>query len=135
MDSPDLTTSFVRLAIAFILGLLIGWDRKVRTYSLLAVGTCGLVLVGGSVLGPSAEEHADVVYGIVTGIGFIGSGALLKSPEGSHGMTAMVSLWVTVAIGLAAGYGLYALALAISLLTIAALNVRWPTGSERTDGS
>jgi putative Mg2+ transporter-C (MgtC) family protein len=137
LESPDLTMSFVRLAVAFTLGLPVGWDRErrsrsagLRTSALIAVGTCGLVLVGGSALGSSADEHADILYGIITGFGFIGGGVLLKSsPEGNQGMSVMVSLWVTVAIGVAAAYGLYALALATSTLTVAALNMRWSSES------
>ncbi len=131
--------SFVRLAVALVLSLPIAWNRDgrsrsagLRTYPLVAAGTCGLVLIGGSALGPSAEEQADVVFGILTGIGFIGSGVLLEGPEGNRGMATMVSLWVTVAIGLAAAYGLYLLALAVSMLSVAALNLTLPGESGST---
>jgi putative Mg2+ transporter-C (MgtC) family protein len=133
-DTPELTTVIFRIAAAVALALPIGWDRGrrsrsrsagLRTYPLVAMATCAFVLTGWASLGPSSDEQADVLYGILTGVGFIGSGALLKDPVALRGMVTAISLWVTVAIGIAAAYGLYGLAMAMSVLSLVSLKLHW----------
>jgi putative Mg2+ transporter-C (MgtC) family protein len=128
--TPELPTVLLRLAAATALALPLGWDRErrsrsagLRTYPLVAMGTCAFVLTGWAALGSSSDEQADVLYGLLTGVGFIGSGALLKDPGALRGMLTAVSLWVTVALGIAAAYGLYPLAMAMTLLSFLSLEL------------
>lgn len=78
---------FVHLILAYFLTLPIGWDRELskrrfglRTLPLVAVVTCGFMLVGKSVI-DSTDGEARVIQGIITGIGFIGGGAMLKDQD------------------------------------------------------
>jgi putative Mg2+ transporter-C (MgtC) family protein len=125
-DHPIIDAA-VRLGLAFLLVLPVGWEREhrsrsagLRTYPLLSVCVCGFLLVARSAAWGTTEQ-ADVFYGIVSGIGFVGSGALVKSPEGAAGMSTAVSLWVTGAIGLGVAFGSPLIAAALSLMSLLAL--------------
>ncbi len=117
---------FFRLFAAILLGGLIGLQRVspgkpagVRTHTLVCLGTAALLL-SCSAAAFSPEGVSRVVQGIVTGIGFIGAGSILKSSEEHlvHGLTVSVRLWTTAAIGIAIGLGEVGIALITALLTI-----------------
>lgn len=131
VNALELPTIALRFGVAALFALPVGWDRAsrsrsagLRTYPLVAIGTCAFALTGVAALGTSADEQADVLYGILTGVGFIGGGAVLKTPDALRGMATMVSLWVTVAIGTAVAHGLYVLGFALSVLSVAGLHIR-----------
>lgn len=94
IDAAKAVSHLVHLAIAYVLALPIGWDREararsagVRTFPLVAVGACAYMLAGLHFLGASADAHARVIYGIITGIGFIGGdpdASLSSTPEEHH---------------------------------------------------
>jgi putative Mg2+ transporter-C (MgtC) family protein len=125
-EHPILDAIF-RLALAFLLVLPLGWEREqrsrsagLRTYPLLSVCVCGFLLLaqrGGG--GPS--EQADVFFGVLNGIGFVGSGAIVKSPERARGMSTAVSLWVTGAIGVGVAYRSPLISASLSLMSVLAL--------------
>src|SRR3954453_12686027 len=103
-DHPTLDAA-LRLGLAFLLVLPLGWDREqrsrsagLRTYPLLSVCVCGFLLLARTAA-RGASDEADVFYGVLTGIGFVGSGAIVKSPESAHGMSTAITLWLTGAIG------------------------------------
>ena len=86
------------LIFAYLLALPIGWDRKhskrqfgLRTFPLVAVMTCGFMLVGMSVI-ESTDGEARVIQGIITGIGFIGGGAILKDQDKVAGTASAASI-------------------------------------------
>jgi putative Mg2+ transporter-C (MgtC) family protein len=117
-----------RLALAFLLVLPLGWEREqrsrsagLRTYPLVSVCVCGFLLLAQQRAG-GAGEQADVFYGVLSGIGFVGSGVVLKSPSGAAGMTTAVSLWVTGAIGAGVAYELPLISTALSILIVLALS-------------
>lgn len=130
--------TLLHLAIAFALGVPIGWEREVRrkfgpgirTYPLLALGACGFLEVSQVAFDGSPEAQARVFQGLVSGIGFIGAGAIIKGRAQIHGLAAAVSLWVTVCVGAAASYGLYLLAAVLSLTTLVTLRLLQPLKSE-----
>ena len=104
----------VQLAIAFLLALPIAWDREhkersagLRTFTLVAVSTCGFLMAARSSLGPSVDAESRVWQGLLTGIGFIGSGAILKTDGTVHGTATAASIWNTAAVGAAVAYGKY----------------------------
>jgi len=75
----------VHLVVAFLLALPIGWNRAreeqsagLRTFPLVAMASCGLVQTAVSVLGANATTQANILQGVVTGIGFIGAGAIIR---------------------------------------------------------
>lgn len=113
----------VHLAIAYVLAFPIGWDREardrsagVRTFPLVAVGACGYMLAGLQFLGASADAHARVIYGIITGIGFIGGGAILKQDDGVTGTATAASIWSTGAIGIAVALDRLEIAVVLTLI-------------------
>ncbi|WP_213999812.1 MgtC/SapB family protein [Arsukibacterium sp.] len=121
------------LLIAFILAIPIGWDREkqertagLRTFPLVAVAACGYMLVGLQIL-ESTEAESRVIQGIITGIGFIGGGAILKNiVKGEsyvRGTATAASLWLTGAIGLSVAAGLLEIALVLSVLTFITLRM------------
>ena len=82
----DTATHLAKLAMAFVLALPIAWDREqkersagLRTFTLVAISTCGFLIAARSSFGPSADAESRVWQGLLTGIGFIGSGAILKT--------------------------------------------------------
>lgn len=134
----DFPRTLLHLGVAFALGIPIGWEREalhrfgpgLRTYPLLALGACGFLEVSQFVFAGELEAQARVFQGMVSGIGFIGAGAIMKGRAQVHGLAAAVSLWVTVCVGAAASYGLYPLASILSLTTLVTLRLLQPLKSE-----
>lgn len=121
--------ALLRIAVAYILALPIGWDREaeartagLRTFPLVAVGSCGYVLLGSLVFAGS-ESLARVFYGLMTGIGFIGGGAILKDGGVVSGTATAASIWITGAVGAAVAMERYEIAAVLSLLTF--FTLRW----------
>jgi putative Mg2+ transporter-C (MgtC) family protein len=121
-----------RLAIAAGLGAAVGIEREmrereagVRTHLLLSMGACLFTLVsayGFSEFG-TRSDPTRIAAQIVTGIGFLGAGAILREGLSVRGLTTAASLWVVAAIGMASGAGYYWAAVAGTALTLLAL---WP---------
>ena len=117
------------LIFAYILALPIGWDREkskrqfgLRTFPLVAVVTCGFMLVGISVI-ESTDGEARVIQGIITGIGFIGGGAILKDQDKVAGTASAASIWNTGAIGLAVAFDRYEIAILLAALNFLSLYI------------
>jgi putative Mg2+ transporter-C (MgtC) family protein len=134
-DWRDIWVHALKLAVAYALALPIGWDRErsersagVRTFPLVAIAGCSFVLVAQQVLG-NTQAQARVIEGIITGMGFIGGGAILKRSSGVHGTATAASLWATGALGAAVGYGLIDIAIVISAATFATLRFMGPLKS------
>jgi putative Mg2+ transporter-C (MgtC) family protein len=129
-DIPDVeqaTRMFVRLLLAAVLGGLLGIEREqhgkdagVRTHMLVAMGAALFVLVSqqGGML---SADLSRVVQGVIAGVGFLGAGAILKldGEERVKGLTTAAGIWLTAAIGVAAGMGREATAVLSTLLTLA----------------
>jgi putative Mg2+ transporter-C (MgtC) family protein len=115
-----------RLLCAFLVGGLIGLQREVhgkpaglRTHMLVALGTSLIVLAATDAgMRGDSDAMSRVVQGIVTGIGFLGAGAILKLYDERYvlGLTTAAGMWMTAACGIAAGLGRYGLALSGALL-------------------
>ncbi|AEJ04278.1 Mg2+ transporter [Stutzerimonas stutzeri] len=126
-DLEDATRVSSRLLIATILGGLLGYERErkrkaagLRTHMLVALGAALLVLVPVQA-GMSLEDISRVIQGLVTGIGFLGAGTILKgsSVENVKGLTTAAGIWLTAAIGVAVGLGHEATAVLSTLLALA----------------
>ena len=118
------------LAIAYALAFLIGWNREredrsagLRTFPLVAVAACGFVQASEGMVRGEPEAMARIVEGVITGIGFIGGGAILKGGGEVHGTATAASLWATGAIGLAVGLANYDVAVTVCLFTVLTLYV------------
>ena len=129
----ELPRMLLDLGVAFLLGIPVGWDRErqeigpgLRTYPLLAMGACAYLEIGQFVFHDHIEGQARVFQALVSGIGFIGAGAIIKDRGEVHGLATAVSLWVTVSVGIAASYELFALAAVLSATTLVALRLLKP---------
>jgi putative Mg2+ transporter-C (MgtC) family protein len=116
------------LAIAYALAFLIGWNREgegrsagLRTFPLVAIAACGFVQATEEVLRGHPEGSARIVEGVITGVGFIGGGAILKSNGEVQGTATAASLWATGAIGISVGLANYDIAVVITGFTFLTL--------------
>ncbi len=128
MSSFQILPHVMALAAAYALALPIAWNREkedrsagLRTFPLVALASCGFVQATEAFLAGTPDGLAKVVEGIITGVGFIGGGAILKQGDAVRGTATAASLWATGAIGLAVGLGVYDVAVTISAFTFATL--------------
>ena len=125
-------TIIVRILVSFVLGVIIGIERGItqkavgfRTLSLVCVGSTGFTLV--SMYGfEGVVDASRVAAQIVTGIGFLGAGAILHKGYMTKGLTTAATLWGAAAIGMACGTGMFVLAFILTLMTIILLWVMKP---------
>lgn len=117
---------WVRLLLAAVCSGLIGFERAtalrsagLRTYTLVGVGAAVFSLV--SISGFEGPDESRIAAQIVTGVGFLGAGAIFKDGSSVSGLTTAAGLWIAAAIGMAAGSGSYALALLGTGVTLATL--------------
>ncbi len=121
-----------RLLLAFILGGIIGMERErkkrtagLRTHVLVCSGSALIMLVSLYMYelykGKVPLDPARIAAGVVTGIGFLGAGAIIRNPENVRGLTTAASIWISSAIGLAVGCGFYEAAFVGSLVSFLVL--------------
>ena len=126
MSFPALDgAQLLKVAIAYALALPIGWERfkhdrsaGLRTFPLVSLGSCAYMLAGSqTALDVSAQSR--ILVGVMTGIGFIGGGSILKEANTVHGTATAASLWNMGAIGVSVSYGNYGLALLLCAINSA----------------
>jgi putative Mg2+ transporter-C (MgtC) family protein len=127
----------IRLGLSFLAGAIIGFERSsrhqvagLRTHILIAVGATLLMLLSiwlpQEFTGPKNGDPGRIAAQVVSGIGFLGAGAILRLGNNVRGLTTAASLWLIAAVGLAIGAGMFIAAAAaelISLITLVALDV------------
>jgi putative Mg2+ transporter-C (MgtC) family protein len=123
----EVVNNLIQLGLAFLLAAPLGWEREqrkrgpgLRTFPLVAIGSCGFLLVGRGIL-EGSESHARLLYGLMTGIGFIGGGSILKQGANVSGTATAASIWNTGAIGAAVAWHRYEIAIALSLVNFVLL--------------
>ena len=123
----------VRIAISYGLALPIGWEREtqeegmgVRTFPLVAMASCAFLLLGDDALGGTPEVRSRLIQGLMTGIGFIGGGAILKGAGAVHGTATAASIWNTAVIGAAVALGRVDIAMILSVLNLLTLRLLIP---------
>ena len=123
----------VRLLVAAVLGAAIGLERErrdhpagMRTHLLVSVGSATFTVLSIEAFAAPGADPARVAAQIVTGIGFLGAGAILKGPGTIKGLTTAASLWAVAAVGMAAGAAAYGVAIAATIIVIVSL---WPLRS------
>jgi len=130
-DAAEMTRISLRLLIAAALGGLLGYEREqkgkaagLRTHMLVALGAALFVLVPQQA-GASAADLSRVLQGIVAGIGFLGAGAIIMGNrrQEAKGMTTAAGIWLTAAIGVAAGMGREATAVLSTFLALVILYI------------
>ncbi|WP_254432334.1 MgtC/SapB family protein [Magnetospirillum sp. SS-4] len=118
---------------ALAVGCMIGYERSyhgraagIRTYALVCVASTALTVVnaypemwfGGMAHGPTASDPSRVMQGILTGIGFLGAGVIMRDGFSIRGLSTAASIWMTAAIGIVIGLGFYGAAISVALITI-----------------
>jgi putative Mg2+ transporter-C (MgtC) family protein len=130
-DPRQMASLVTRMVVAMILGAVIGGQREstgkpagLRTHMLVAMGGALFVLAPVQ-SGMDLDGISRVIQGIVTGIGFIGGGAILKLQEqrAIEGLTTAAGIWITAAVGIAAGLGRWGVALVSTLLALVTLSL------------
>jgi putative Mg2+ transporter-C (MgtC) family protein len=130
-DPRQMASLVTRMVIAMILGAAIGAQREssgkpagLRTHMLVAMGGALFVLAPVQ-SGMDLDGVSRVIQGIVTGIGFIGGGAILKLQEqrAIEGLTTAAGIWITAAVGIAAGLGRWGLAVVSTILAWVTLSL------------
>ncbi len=128
--------AIIKVLLATALGGVIGLEREwrgreagFRTNMLIAMGACLFTLIsihGFPLENSAARDTGRVAAGIVSGIGFLGAGALFQTPHRIKGMTTAATIWLVAAIGMTVGVGAYLLAIFSSLLTFVILRFLHP---------
>ena len=110
MDAFSIYPHVIALTAAYGLALPIGWERErsdrsagLRTFPLVAIATCGFIQATENVVG--AQGQGQIIGGLITGVGFIGGGAILQRGKHVHGTATAASLWATGANGTSVGLG------------------------------
>jgi putative Mg2+ transporter-C (MgtC) family protein len=137
-----------RVACAYILALPIGWNREmeehgagVRTFPLVAMASCGFVLLGVTLSKDDPAGLSRIIQGLIAGIGFIGGGAILKGHAANgvssvHGTATAASIWNMGVMGAAVAQGRYDIGLLLTLLNYFTLRVMAPWKQRlETEGS
>jgi len=127
MTPTTLSDALLRLALAAALGGAIGLDREfhekpagLRTNMLIALGSALFAILSVQ-LGAGAGSPDRIAAQVVTGIGFLGAGAILRTGDHIHGLTTAATIWVNAAIGMAAGLGSYTIAIVGAAITLVVL--------------
>jgi len=136
----------IRLLLTTILSGLVGLERQVhrrdaglRTHILVALGSCLIMLTSMYVFDIYKDavslDPARIAAGVITGIGFLGAGAIIREPERVKGLTTAASLWVVAGIGLAVGIGFNKVAIYTTILVLIVLHfLRYVEGALAKEG-
>lgn len=129
-DAGTTTVIVVRLFTALVLGGMLGLEREskgraagLKTHMLVSIGSA-LFVMAPLLMGIAPGDVTRVMQGIVSGIGFLGAGAIIKleRDERVEGLTTAAGIWMVSAVGMAAGMGMEVMALATTLLALAVVN-------------
>ncbi len=128
----------LRLCLALAIGAIIGIERELRgkpaglrTHMLVSIGAAMFVMIPlqMEVAAPNSDALSRVIQGIAAGVGFLGAGEILRESSeesrrtGVHGLTSAAAIWVSAALGVAAGCGLWQIGIIGALLSLLVLNV------------
>lgn len=136
----EVTQVVLRLLLAALLGGLVGFQRErvgkaagLRTHMLVALGAAFFVMIP-SQAGMPLADLSRVLQGVITGMGFLGAGTILKRPEEEHieGLTTAAGIWLTAAVGCAAGMGREASAMLGTVLAFLILALLPHIGSQKS---
>jgi putative Mg2+ transporter-C (MgtC) family protein len=126
----------VTMLVSTALGTLVGWERQagrkpagLRTHTLVCMGSTLFVLLtihAARDFGGGNVDPTRIIHGVVTGVGFLGAGSIMRQEGFVHGLTTAASIWMVAAIGVAVGVHAWTLAVAGTVLTLVVLEVyRW----------
>lgn len=128
----------LRIGLAAVLGMVVGFERKIadkplgsRTMALIAAGAAGFALMGVEIASQVDLQRGlqldptRVLSYIITGVGFLGAGAILQTKRGITGMTTAASIWASAGVGAACGLGLFVIAFTLFGVVVAMLWLPW----------
>ena len=130
-DAATMTVILVRVLVGAALGAVIGWERELKgraaglkTHILVSVGSA-LFVLAPTLAGVDGGDNTRVMQGIVSGIGFLGAGAIIKMEKGARveGLTTAAGIWLTSAVGMAAGMGMEIVAVITTLVALAVVGM------------
>ncbi|HVD01227.1 MAG TPA: MgtC/SapB family protein [Candidatus Dormibacteraeota bacterium] len=118
----------LRLTVALVLGAIIGIEREyrghpagVRTMAMVSVGSCIFTASGLFIFSGHNTDPTRIAAQVVTGVGFLGAGAIFRAETGIRGLTTAAAVWVVAAIGMTVGFGLYLLAAGAATVVLVGL--------------
>jgi len=124
LDLAAAIDPIVSLLVSFFLAMPVAWHRErgprhmgLRTFPLVAVASCSYVLIGMEIAGGDPEPMARIIQGLMTGIGFVGGGAIVKSKTNVKGASTAAAVWATGGVGAAVATNRLELAIAIAVIT------------------
>jgi putative Mg2+ transporter-C (MgtC) family protein len=124
---------FLRICAAFVFALPIGYEREhmehglgIRTFPLVAMASCGFVLLGATLEGEDPGARSRIIQGLIAGIGFIGGGAILRANGSVHGTATAASIWNMGVMGAAVAQGRFDIGLLLVGLNYLTLRVLAP---------
>jgi putative Mg2+ transporter-C (MgtC) family protein len=126
IDWGLLTDTLMKLGVAYLCALPVGFIAEkeghaagIRTFPIVALASCGYMLTLLNIPGSNSIENSSrVLQGLITGIGFVGGGAILKDNFSVHGTATAASIWNTGAIGASVAMGRYEIGIVLALLNV-----------------
>ncbi len=132
-DWHSLWVNVEKIGLAYLISLPIGWEREkeahsagVRTFPIVAMASCGYLLVAQSLAPGDPAGVSRVLQGLIAGIGFVGGGAILKEGVTVRGTATAASIWNTGAIGAAVAVGREEIAVGLAVLNLVTLHFLLP---------
>jgi putative Mg2+ transporter-C (MgtC) family protein len=128
---PPIWKNFAQIGIAYLLTALIGWEREqqahstgLRTFPLVGMASCGYLMILGA--HAASADQSRVLQGLITGIGFVGGGAILKDGATVRGTATAASIWNAGVIGASVAMEHYGIAIGLALLNLFTLRALLP---------
>jgi len=133
-------SDIITMLISTALGTLVGWERQMgrkpaglRTHALVCMGSTLFVLLTKHAMvdivqdgGKLSTDPTRIIHGVITGVGFLGAGSIMRHEGYVHGLTTAASVWIVAAIGVAVGVHAYTLAIVSTVLSLIVLEgFRW----------
>lgn len=138
--TPDFWKSIGQIVLTYALTLVIGWEREqeehttgLRTFPLVGVASCGFLLTLG--VHSTSADQSRVLQGLITGIGFVGGGAILKDSMKVRGTATAASIWNAGVIGAAVAMDHYGIAVALAFLNLLTLRALLPLKKRIDEGT
>ncbi|HME09558.1 MAG TPA: MgtC/SapB family protein [Bryobacteraceae bacterium] len=129
LASMEIWKDLAKVLGAFVLTVVIGWDREreehttgVRTFPIVGMASCGYLLI----LNGTTADSSRVLQGLITGIGFVGAGAILKEGSTVRGTATAASVWNAGAIGASVALDHYGIGIALALLNLLSMRALLP---------
>ena len=127
--SPETQLDIVfRVFVALLIGAAVGIEREyrghaagVRTLAMVSVGSCIFTAIGIFAFPGHLTDPTRIAAQVVTGVGFLGAGAIFRAEDGVKGLTTAATVWVVAALGMAVGFNLYLIAVAGAVIVLVGL--------------